>query len=129
MTKLFPTPDSIPFDVEEVYTAIQEYKGYPSSKVKCVHSPRLLKELGKCGWAIDNNGYLCPKGRFRLPALDFSWRKKKITAISTLLGITIAGLSLIGGYNFLLTFACFAPLSWVVIYCIWWIVNGSERFD
>lgn len=127
--KLFPTPDSIPFDVEEIYTAIQEYKGYPSSRVKAVQTPRLRKELAKSGWSLDNNGYLFPKGKLMFPKFNlnlFSRRKKYVTAWSVLIALLIGAISLGNGCPFVPTFWVSFMVTWTVLYCCSFIAIGPE---
>lgn len=41
--RLFPTPDSIPFDVQEVYDAIEHYRGYRSTRISNGYSPQTYK--------------------------------------------------------------------------------------
>lgn len=91
MSKLFPTPDSLPFDVEEVYKAIEDYQGYGTSRIVNRCSPRLVKELKKCGWSIDEDGYVYPTERFKFPTLRlYDQRAKTCAALACLSGTMVS---------------------------------------
>lgn len=118
MAKLFPTPDAIPFDVEEVYLAIENYKGYPSSRIANRHSPSLRKELKKCGWGIDNQGYIYPLDKsvniFRFITRFWDLRAKICLAIS----IVLTSISPDITFDNWSTFLHRLPAIWVVLYCV-----------
>lgn len=124
--RLFPTPDSIPFDVEEVHDAISKYKGYPSTKITNRHSPRLAKELKKCGWCIDDKGYIYPKGRLKLNTGLWGHRAKTTLAVSIVLSLIFSILGLAGGISFATSFKTLLPILWLGIYCITYLIDASE---
>lgn len=128
--KLFPTPESIPFDVEEVHEAISKYKGYPSTKIINRHSPRLVKELKKCGWGIDDKGYIYPINKFGINfRLNFSlWdqRAKSTLSGSIIIALLFSFLSMVFGCSFVGSFKALLPIFWLASYCLTYSIDASE---
>lgn len=87
--------------------------------------PRLIKELKRCGWGIDSDGYIYPLEKLQSKFnLLVDRRLKRSLAVASLVGTFSSIVALIAEGQILVVLLSSFILAFVTFYCVTYLVDN-----